>query len=1001
MKFKLRILLQVVAALFVLFPANAQKTNLRVRVSDASGPLAGAVVIVKGSSLVATTDSEGTAVLSGIPEDATIEVSMMGYEVTQIQPQGRSLVEVVLQEEAQILDELVFIGYGAQKKKDLTGSVVRADIETFRQTTNATIMESLHGTVAGLNVGQVNSAGANPDISVRGQITLGGNTSPLIILDGIIYSGRISDINPSDIESVDVLKDASSKAVYGAQAANGVLILTTRSGSRESAPKVSYSGTFGFSEPTVKTRLLNRDEWLQRLRDVEYEKAYTAESGYLEENPAWDYTMAQLFSPTLEGIAGGTDFDWWEACTQTGHVFKHNVSVSGGSRTASYFLSGSHSDITGITMNDSYKRNTLRANLDVNVTDWLKAGSNISLAFLDYSGESPAISSIKEMNPVVSPRDADGNLVHNPTGQATLNPFIYSQSADMEKKHQINAVLYAVLDCPWVQGLSYRLNYNYRLNAAYDANFNPDKSNFLGRGEKSYKNNYYWLLDNIVSYNRTFNRHHVSATLVYGASSNIHDETGAVGTGYANGILGYNKLQLAENTQEITSSAYSESSLYQVGRLSYNYAGRYFLTATLRRDGFSGFAQNHKFGIFPSVGLGWTVSEENFMKGLHFLDELKIRVSYGKTGNLTGRYSSLAQVSVSNPYVFGDGASTSVGYNVTSLASTDLSWETTGEINAGLDFSLWKGRLEGNIDGYISDTRDLLWDMAVPSVTGFKEMKTNLGRIRNSGIEIMLKAKPIVTADFEWNIQAAFSANRNRIETLLGEDLDGDGREDDLIASNLFIGQPIGAIYNYQIDGMWQLGDDIPAGWYPGTYIIHDFGDSGKYEISKDDDRIILGHKEPAYRLGITNTFRYRNVSFSFMINTIQGGRDGYMASNSAPYYTTAGNAQNANVFTFVDVWSPRNPDAVFPQSWLSPQVAGTFYQQRNFVRLQDVSLSYRLGRRAAKAIGAESLSASISGKNLLTFTKWVGWDPEMNLGADSVSKPVMRSLSVGIDVTF
>jgi hypothetical protein len=314
---------------------------------------------------------------------------------------------------------------------------------------------------------------------------------------------------------------------------------------------------------------------------------------------------------------------------------------------------------------------------------------------------------------------------------------------------------------------------------------------------------------------------------------------------------------------------------------------------------------------------------------------------------------------------------------------------------------MFRNRLSGSVDYYISTTRDLLWDMAIPTVTGFSKVKTNIGSIRNNGVEIMLSGIPVQTKDFEWNISAAFSANKNRIMTLLGEDEDGDGREDDLIASNLFIGQPIGAIYNYKVDGIWQIGDDIPEGWSPGTYKIRDLGNGEKYEITAAEDRSILGYKEPAYRLGITNRLRYKDFCLSFMFNIVQGGRNGYMASNAAPHYATAGVAQNANIFTFVDVWSPSNPDALFAQSWLSPQVAGTLYQQRNFVRLQDLSLSYSLNKKWAKKIGMENLTITLSGKNLLTFTDWVGWDPEMNLGANSVSSPVMRSYSLGIDLTF
>ena len=991
----------VLVALFLsCMTAFGQNGRVKVTVTDNSGPMTGAGVLVKGTNNGAVTNIDGTATLSNVPSNATLVVSMIGYETQEIDVNNRAQIAVTMAESSEFLDEVIFVGYGTQKKKDLTGSIVRADIETFKQSPNTNILESLHGTVAGLNIGQVNSAGANPSIEVRGQTTINGSTSPLIVLDGIIYTGRMSDINPADIASIDVLKDASSKAVYGAQAANGVLIITTKGGKREVAPRITYNGTFAINEPTIRTRLLNREEWLQKMRDIEYEKAYTKESGYTQENPDWDYTMSQVFAPTFAGIAAGTEYDWWDACTNPGHMYRHNVTVAGGSKTASYYLSGSHSDIKGITMNDTYKRTTLRVNLDVNVTDWLKVGTNTFLSFLDFSGEAPTLSNIMNMNPVITPKDENGEYIANPNGQNVLNPFLYSTSDDMEKKHQISTTLYGIVSIPWIPGLQYRINYSYRLNAANNGNFNTFKSNFQGEGLKSYADDNYWLLDNILSYNRSFNKHDIGVTLVYGANERIHDETEAKGVGFANATLSYNALEFAE-TQTITSAAYRESNLYQMARLSYGYAGKYLFTATVRRDGFSGFAQNHKFGIFPSAGIGWVISEENFMKKAQWVNQLKARFSYGKTGNQIDRYASLAQVTAAQNYVFGDGAGTTIGTNVSTMANPNLKWETTDEINFGLDFGFFKNRLYGSVDYYIATTHDLLWDMTLPSTTGFTTVSTNLGKIRNNGLEIMLTGIPVSTRDFEWSVSTAFSTNRNRILTLLGKDEDGDGKEDDLIASGLFIGESIGTIYDYQVDGMWQLGDEIPSGWYPGTYKLHDFDNEEKYAITAANDRVILGHKEPAFRLGITNRLRYKNLALSFMINMIHGGKNGYMASNAPQNFNTPGNAQNTNSFDFVDVWSPRNPDGVFRQMWVTPTISGTLYQQRNFVRLQDLSLTYTLGKKIAKKIGAENLAFSFSGKNLLTFTNWIGWDPEMGLGANTTSRPVMRSYSLGIDLTF
>lgn len=974
--------------------------KIKVSVSDSQGPVVGAAVVVKATNNAAITDFDGVANLEKVANDAVLEVSCLGYQTVEVAVAGKSVVEVVLKEDQKLLDEVVVVGYGTMKKKDLTGSIQHADLETFKDVPNTSIMESLHGTVAGLNIGEVNSAGQDPSMEVRGQITINGSTGPLVVLDGIIYSGRIADLNPDDIESVDVLKDASSKAIYGARAANGVIIITSKSGGHDRAPSITYNNSFTYSTPTVKARLLNREEYIKYMKEVDYKNAYTKESGYLQENPDWGYDLAQIFAPTREGLQNGTEFDWWEESKQTGHLYNHNVTISGGSEKVSYYISGSNTDQQSIIKNDKYKRNTFRANIDITINSWLKAGTSTFLSFVDFSGECPTLGNVTVMPPVVTPKDADGNWNINPNGQNVLNPMLYAQSEDKDKKFQANTMLYAQVDFPFLRGLQYRINYNYRLNSSATANFNEFKASQAGAASNVNAENRYWLLDNILSYNQSFGLHNINATLVYGANQTMYDTTTANGQGYATTVLGYNNLQLGE-IQKIESSAYSESSLYQFGRIAYNYDGRYLFTATVRRDGFSGFAAGYKFGIFPSAGIGWVISREKFFKAPS-VDILKLRLSYGRTGNQAARYSSLARVASNSYYLFGDGASTAIGTTVSSMANNSLKWETTDELNVGVDFGFFNNRLSGSIDLYKSTTRDLLWSMSIPSVTGFSSVSSNIGKIANKGIEIQMSGKPVETKDFDWTISAAFSHNDNRIVELLGKDEDGDGKEDDLISSGLFIGQPIGTIYGYQIDGMWQIDDpDIMTGFTPGTYNIHDFNGDGK--ISAGEDRVILGYKEPVFRLGITNSFRYKNLNFSFLINTIQGGKKGYMAGNNGSFGNTIGNAQSQNVFTFAyeDLWTPSNPNGTLQNTWNDHAVGATRYQQRSFVRLQDVTLSYAFDFAGLRKVGIKSLNVFVSGKNLLTFTKWQGWDPETAQGVAAAAFPVMKSIAAGLNITL
>lgn len=854
--------LLVYMCLFTCTTAFAQH-EVKGKIVDAGTgeSLVGVNITVKNESSVGTiSDLDGNYSLR-VSKSATLVFSYIGYLSQEIPVDGETQINVSLIEDSKTLSEVVVVGYGTMKKSDLTGSVVKADLNAMKDAPNTSIMQSLHGSVAGLQIGQINSAGEDPSIEVRGQTTINGSTSPLIILDGIIYGGRISDINPSDIESIDILKDASSKAVYGAKAANGVLMITSKQGRKAQKPKISYSGNWSFSNPTVNYRPLNREEWMQKVRDIEYESAYTKESGYLSPNPNWDFSKTQLNVQQLDGIENGTDFSWWDEAMQTGQLFTNVVNVNGGSEHVSYFLSGSWTNQRGVVKNDKYKRTTFRANIDVQTTSWLKIGTNTFFSVLDYSGKSPNMDALIRMPSVTAPKDENDEWITNPSGSLTLNPFLNYLAEDADKRHQINTTVYGLISIPWVKGLTYRLNYNYTLDAKNANNYNKYEASQQGEASKQHENSSTWLLDNIVNYNGSFGKHGVSATFVYGANRQTYDKTLARGQQYTSGVTGYNDLGQAI-IQKISSSAYKESNLYQMLRASYNYNSKYLLTATLRRDGFSGFAENHKFGLFPSVGIGWVLSREAFLSKAECLDNLKLRASFGVTGNQTARYSSLAKVELNagSKYVFGDGASTAIGSTVTRMSNKDLKWETTAEYNVGIDFSLFGERLNGAVDFYRSTTKNLLWDVTIPTMTGFSSVRSNVGKLRNTGLEVVLGGTPIRNREFQWNIRMNFALNRNKVVSLLGRDDDGDGKEDDLIASGLFIGEPLGTIYDYEVEGIWQLEDKengtIMDGFYPGTYKIKDQNKDGK--ITAGEDRVILGHKEPAYMMGISNEFSYK-----------------------------------------------------------------------------------------------------------------------------------------------
>jgi TonB-linked SusC/RagA family outer membrane protein len=433
-----------------------------------------------------------------------------------------------------------------------------------------------------------------------------------------------------------------------------------------------------------------------------------------------------------------------------------------------------------------------------------------------------------------------------------------------------------------------------------------------------------------------------------------------------------------------------------MGRINYEFKYKYLVTATIRRDGFSGFSNNNKIALFPSVGFGWVLSEENFLN-VSSINQLKLRGSYGANGNLVDRYSSLARLDTYPAYVFGDGGSTAFGQRVVSLANPNLSWETTTGFNFGLDFGVLRNRLSGSIDYYRTTTNDLLFRVNIPEVTGFNDIMTNVGEIANRGIEVMLNSEIVSVGDFNWNMNFNIASNRNRIVSLLGQDNDGDGVEDDLVASGLFIGQSINTIFDYASAGIIQLGDEVPPGFFVGTHRIVDHNGDRFLDAN---DRVIRGRQEPAYSFGILNEFKYQNFTLRVFINSIQGGKNGYLGRNMPNGGAIGDNIRRNNMYKGVDYWTPSNPGARYRELNQAPALEYIYYGDRSFVRLQDVTLAYSLGQPLVSRIGLQNVKVFASGKNLATWTKWEGWDPETGTGLVA-GMPVMRGISFGLDLSF
>ena len=681
----------------------------------------------------------------------------------------------------------------------------------------------------------------------------------------------------------------------------------------------------------------------------------------------------------------------------------------------SYYASVGYTDQKGYLLDEAYSRINGRINFSTSVTSWLDMDIASFLTVSDYGpgiyrisnenneeyGHETYVLNNRYFEPYAHPYELDGTLAtYVYTG---INPIIVAQADIENKRLNLGGNLTGTVFLP-VKGLEYKMRFGNNYLAMANNYFGAHENSFLGSGYKQHDIFYTMSLDNILSYNRTFNTmHEIDVTLLYGYEKREKEYTRAEGSNFANPVLGFDRLQAADAAlQQISSGGWKESSLYNMGRISYKLMNRYLVNATIRRDGFSGFSKKNKFGYFPSLAVGWVVSEESFFKSLtsEWLDRLKIRASYGATGNRTiGRYTTLAKVAGQAGYIDADNNSIYTQY-ITSLASPNLKWETTTGINLGIDFRILDSRLNGSIDYYNNNTTNLLYNVDIPAISRYTVFPDNLGKIHNEGLEIQLTSVNIRKGDLSWTTDFTFSRNRDVIETLLGFDLNGDGKEDDLISEGLFIGKSLGSIYDYKVDGMWQVGDEIPLGYDLGSYRVVDLNGDEEYT---PDDRVILGNRRPSYRFSINNVINYKNWTLRFFINSVQGGKDWYLGPDNL-YGFQILNQENHFNDSFpreIDFWTPENPDAKYqrPGIKVSSGLAGTRYTSRSFIRLRDLSLSYRFNTNHINFI--KDLRVILSGRNLLTLTKWPGWDPETGEGITREGRPVMESYSLGIDVTF
>ena len=988
--------------------AFAQPRQITGKVADANGePLIGVGILVKGTTTGTMTDVDGNFALN-VPTGAILEISSIGYVSQQIPVGNQTAFDIVLEEDNEMLDATVVVGYGTTRRQNFTGSVATYKVSDtpLANTTTQNALEFLRGTSTGVQLGQSGVAGATPSMRIRGQKSVSGGSEPLIVRDGVIFQGSINDIDPNTIESISVMKDATSLAAYGSQAANGVIMITSKKG-QLGKPMINFRGTVGISEQNMRPD----------LRDgAGYVELIDARRGLPAGDVSW---MSKVERARYDA---GLQTDWFDYVSRKGVQQDYSLNVSGATDRMNYMVGAAFNDNTNFIKGNRFTRENVNARVNTTITDWLSAGINLNYTETQNIAPNVFYRNVL-MTPWGDPNLSDGRMRKYADDRTTdsQNPLwgIYNGQENETRGNSLNAGGNIEVKFPWLKGLSYRLSGNYMKSNSKATNFTHENYYVdLGVGEEAYTPEAFdshlseaggsinntmvvsWVLDNVLNYTRDFGKHYINASLVYTRDSRESSSNGMQGTdfsGVGNTTLGVWGLN---NAGTITMNPISYSLHTDVGylaRVNYSWNNKYHFNASFRRDGSSVFGSDHKWGNFPAVGAAWTVSDESFMKGTSsWLDYLKVKASWGKNGNQSlSPYGTLSRMTVGRQanvtYFFGDNPA--FGQVMTTLGNPNLGWETTTSWNYGFEADFFQRRIHWEVDAYNSKTTDQIFQRQIPVMgTGLTSQSATMGRVDNWGIESSIRANVIQKRAFNWTSVLNFTLNRNKLV-----DLYGDGLDD--INNNRFIGEPLNPLYGYRWIGIVQKEDAeyIKAnGVQPGSPKFANLDNSEDGRITAED-REILGYSQEAFRMSLANTLTWKNWSLYVMLNGVfSGGKYGLAENRYA--YVSNDSMQWTNGFNH-PFWTEENRSDKYPSPMVDDERLRAL-EPYGFVRLQDVNLSYDFrGVNFIKKIGISSLQLYFSGRNLYCFAP--GWhfsDPEVR---NPRSQQLARTYTFGLNVRF
>lgn len=1006
--------------------------------NQAGEPLIGVNVIEKGTTNGSITDINGRFSVTTSKKNPILVFSYIGFKSQEIPVNGQKNINVILREDSEELEEVVVIGYGTAKKKDLTGAISTIKTENLVAEAPVSVQDMMRANSPGLNVGMSTGAKNDPSLQIRGKNTLKAGSSPLLVVDGVIYEGSLSDINPVDIEAIDVLKDASSAAVYGAKAANGVVVVTTKKG-KTGKPVINFNTNLGFVQVANQREILDADgfvrfrqayemtrnsaEYLEKYPEIfsDPRKLQNVDQltwyNYTQSTPVTSVTEEQLVrawlarldfkSPEIDNYMAGNITAWDDLVFQTGLQQNYTASISNRTDNVSYYWSLGYSDQEGIVTGDQFSNFRTRLNLESKVTDFLTVGLNSSFATRDETAYAADWGQMIRISPFGSNNIGDPDSPYQcfPTGDPTpKNPFydnLYRDKKDLY--HSLDASIYAKVKLPF--GIEYQLNftphYRWSENFLHESSEHQEWANKGGSASRSTQKDFNWQVDNVFRWRKEFNKQHtLEATFLINAEKGQSWQQTAKTSNFSpSDILGYHRLE-AGTVPLVSSNDTYKTGDALMGRIFYSYKNKYMITASARRDGYSAFGQMHPRATFPAVAAAWTFSSEEFMQGASsWLNYGKLRFSWGQNGNRDiGQYEALSDLTSGlHPYIDQSGnVYISSQLYVNRMANAALKWERTTSYNFGLDYSLFNDILSGAIEAYVSKTNDLLVDRALPTITGFNSVATNLDEIKNKGFEFSINANIIRHENFNWKASGNFSLNRRKITHLYGDMvdvLDENGnvigqREADDVKNKWFIGHDTEQIWDYVRDGVWQENEAEEAAKYgcqPGDFKYLDLDKDG---VLTDKDKVFQKNKTPRFRWTLRNEFTFwKNLSLSFMMYS-QWGQYGTfnMASNNDSFPDRTSNYDQP-------YWTPENPINDFAR--IGSKNLGNNYINKSFIRLDNITVSYNVPSNFLKKYSIQGMRLSMSVRNVAVFApEWKYWDPE-------TGSPTPRSFNLGINFTL